>query len=116
MAQDMEKIFPELVRTADDDMGTKSVNYVGLIAPMVEATKELKAENDNLRAEIASLRAEREEMKTALNDIATDIKGLKAHTGYGIGRAEMGLWMILIALASAAATLAVSHRVRRRRA
>ena len=35
--EEIEKIFPELVKTAEDEMGTKSVNYVGLIAPMIEA-------------------------------------------------------------------------------
>ena len=114
MAQELEKVFPELVHTADDEMGTKSVNYVGLIAPMIEATKELKAENDNMRAEIAALRAERDEMKTALNDLATDVKGLKAHTGYGINRAEMGLWMLLIALASGSLVLLLGGIVRNR--
>ena len=114
MAQELEKVFPELVHTANDEMGTKSVNYVGLIAPMIEATKELKAENDNLRAEIAALRAEREEITTALNDLATDVKGLKAHTGYGIDRAEMGLWMLLIAFASGSLVLLLGGIVRNR--
>jgi hypothetical protein len=43
MAQELEKIFPNLVRTADDERGTKSVNYMGLIAPMIEALKEESA-------------------------------------------------------------------------
>jgi hypothetical protein len=37
-------------------------------------------------------------MKQAMNDIAEDMKGLKVHTGYGIGKAEMSLLMILAAL------------------
>ena len=49
MAQELEGIFPELVHTAHDEMRTKSVNYVGLIAPMIEAMKELEAENAALR-------------------------------------------------------------------
>ncbi|MBU0858692.1 MAG: tail fiber domain-containing protein, partial [Alphaproteobacteria bacterium] len=114
MAQQLEKTFPLLVHTAKDEMGTKSVNYVGLIAPMIEATKELKAENDNLRAEIAALRAERDEFKTALNDLATDVRGLKAHTGYGINRAEMSLLMLLIALAGGSFVLLVGGIVRNR--
>ncbi len=89
MAQEVEKVFPELVRTSADEMGTKSVNYVGFIAPLIEASKELKAENDSLRAEIA-------EMKAAQADILQEVKGLKAHTGYGISKAEIGLWMIAV--------------------
>lgn len=48
-------MFPELVKTADGEIGTKSFNYLGLIAPMAEAIKELKAENDALKARIEAL-------------------------------------------------------------
>ena len=53
IAQDFENVYPELVKTANDDMGTKSVNYIGLIAPMVKAMQELKAEVDELKAQNA---------------------------------------------------------------
>lgn len=53
IAQDFENIYPELVKTADDEMGTKSVNYIGMIAPMVKAMQELKAEVDALKAQNA---------------------------------------------------------------
>jgi Chaperone of endosialidase len=39
IAQEVEEVFPELVRTGED--GYKRVNYVGLIAPLIEAVKEL---------------------------------------------------------------------------
>ncbi len=39
MAQDVEKVFPELVTT--DRRGYKQVYYAGLIAPLLEAVKEL---------------------------------------------------------------------------
>ena len=39
IAQDVEKVFPELVQT--DDKGFKSVNYVQLVPALVEAIKEL---------------------------------------------------------------------------
>lgn len=41
IAQEVEEVFPELVRT--DELGYKQVNYVGLIAPLIEAVKELDA-------------------------------------------------------------------------
>jgi hypothetical protein len=41
IAQEVEEVFPELVHT--DERGYKSVNYVGLIAPLIEAVKELDA-------------------------------------------------------------------------
>src|SRR5262249_46362904 len=57
VAQELEKLFPELVETASDAMGTKSVNYVGLIAPLIEASKDLKSKNDQLTAEIQTLKS-----------------------------------------------------------
>ena len=45
IAQDVEKVFPELVET--DDQGRKRVAYHGLIAPLIEAVKAL---DDRVRA------------------------------------------------------------------
>jgi len=42
IAQDVEKVFPELVSTARDQQGMKSLNYTGLIAPIVKAIQELR--------------------------------------------------------------------------
>lgn len=94
MAQEVEKVFPELVRTASDEMGTKSVNYTGFVAPLIEATKTLKAENDNLKAELASLKTEQVAMLSSIDDLRADMNGMKAHTGYGIGKAQMGVGLI----------------------
>lgn len=41
IAQEIERVFPELVRT--DEQGRKKVNYLGLIGPLIEAVKELDA-------------------------------------------------------------------------
>ena len=48
MAQELEEIFPELVLTANDEIQTKSVNYIGLIAPLIEANKALHDLNNGL--------------------------------------------------------------------
>lgn len=53
IAQDVEPVYPMLVNTTPD--GTKTMNYVGLIGPMVEAIKELKAENARLKARLDRL-------------------------------------------------------------
>ena len=45
IAQDVEKVFPALVTT--DEQGRKQVDYTGLIAPLIEAVKEL---DNRLRA------------------------------------------------------------------
>ena len=43
MAQEVEKVMPELVVT-DEKSGFKSVKYNGLVAPLIEAVKEIYAE------------------------------------------------------------------------
>ena len=46
-AQDVEKILPEIVRTRAD--GLKGINYLNIIAFLVEAIKDLKKEVDTLK-------------------------------------------------------------------
>ena len=48
------QMTPELVHEIDAD-GTLGVSYNGLIAPMIEAIKELKLENEMLRARLDAL-------------------------------------------------------------
>jgi len=45
IAQDVERVFPQLVETTPE--GLKKVDYEGLIAPLIEAVKEL---DDRVRA------------------------------------------------------------------
>jgi hypothetical protein len=54
IAQEVEKAFPDLVSTRE---GTKSVNYGGLIAPVIEAIKEQQSQIDKLKREIELLKA-----------------------------------------------------------
>ena len=51
IAQDAEPLYPELVETGTD--GIKSMAYVGLVAPMIEAMQEQQAEINQLRAMLA---------------------------------------------------------------
>ena len=53
IAQDVEKVLPELVVTDED--GYKAVNYSKLPLLTIQALKELKAENDALKARIAEI-------------------------------------------------------------
>lgn len=46
IAQDLEKIYPQLVLDGKD--GMKTVSYEGLIAPLISSVQELKTENDKL--------------------------------------------------------------------
>lgn len=52
IAQDVEKVFPQAVSSVNDTtLGTaKTVDIAALVAPIIEAMRELKADNDNLRA------------------------------------------------------------------
>ncbi|WP_163832756.1 tail fiber domain-containing protein [Spartinivicinus ruber] len=59
IAQDVEKVFPELVHNikVTDKNGAeiilKKVNYAGLVGVLIEAVKELKQENIELREQLA---------------------------------------------------------------
>lgn len=54
IAQDVEKIYPELVNT-DKKTGLKSVEYGNLVAPLIEAIKEQQKEIDSLNQKIDNL-------------------------------------------------------------
>jgi hypothetical protein len=47
IAQEVEKVIPEIVNTADD--GYKSVEYAKLVAVLIEAVKEQQLEIDELQ-------------------------------------------------------------------
>lgn len=53
IAQDVEKVIPSAVKT--NSKGDKTVEYDQLIGPLIEAVKELKADNDALRFRIEHL-------------------------------------------------------------
>jgi hypothetical protein len=55
VAQEIEQVFPELVSTGTD--GYKAVDYGRLTAVLIQAVKELKAENDLLKERMAILEA-----------------------------------------------------------
>ncbi len=52
IAQEVEEIIPQVVMTADDEMGTKSVDYGRITAVLIESIKELKAEIDELKEKL----------------------------------------------------------------
>tara|TARA_B100000575_G_scaffold293508_1_gene305147 strand:+ start:585 stop:2057 length:1473 start_codon:yes stop_codon:yes gene_type:complete len=49
LAQDVQKVLPELVKEADDKEGTLSVNYQGLIPVLINAIKEQQKQIDELK-------------------------------------------------------------------
>jgi hypothetical protein len=54
VAQDVEKVFPELVHTWHDD-GYKAVDYDRFTAVLLEAVKELKSKNETLERRVEAL-------------------------------------------------------------
>jgi hypothetical protein len=49
VAQEIQKIAPELVLTADDEIGTLSVDYGNITGYLIEAIKELKLKIETLK-------------------------------------------------------------------
>jgi hypothetical protein len=54
IAQEVERVFPELVSVHGHE-NNKAVNYSGLAGVLIEAVKELKAQNETLQSRIAAL-------------------------------------------------------------
>jgi hypothetical protein len=61
LAQEVEKIFPELVRT--DNKGYLAVNYVGLIPYLIQSAKEQQKEILSDHEKIVKLTNDVEELK-----------------------------------------------------
>jgi hypothetical protein len=55
LAQEIEEVFPELVSIYDAEHEYKAVDYDGLTSVLIEAVKELKAQNEALRSRIEAL-------------------------------------------------------------
>jgi len=70
IAQEVEKVVPEAVHTADDEMQTKAVEYQYMVGLLVEAIKELKAKND-------ALKSENKELKSGLENLIARIEALE---------------------------------------
>ena len=56
IAQEVEKVYPELVVTGDN--GMKSVDYSSIVAPLIEAVKELDVQNKAMSAKIEAVEAQ----------------------------------------------------------
>ncbi|MCP9767154.1 hypothetical protein EGI22_04475 [Lacihabitans sp. LS3-19] len=68
-AQEVQKEFPELVKEGQD--GYLSVNYIGLIPHLIEAHKELVAQNNELKTRLSELEAKFEK---AFENQSTSLK------------------------------------------
>jgi subtilisin-like proprotein convertase family protein len=67
IAQEVQKLFPELIET--DDKGFLSVNYLGLVPHLIEAIKEQQVQIESLKkASDSSLLSRIEKLEAMLND------------------------------------------------
>jgi hypothetical protein len=69
IAQDLEKVYPQLVSGGD---GMKYVKYDGLIAPLISAIQELKQENDKLRERLQDQERRQNELEKKFKPLKTD--------------------------------------------
>ena len=58
IAQELEKEFPELVKTDKNEEGLKSINYQAMVAVLVESTKELLTKLEEQQTQINELKEE----------------------------------------------------------
>jgi hypothetical protein len=79
IAQEVEKVFPELVSTGPD--GYKAVNYAQLTPVLIEAIKELAAQNEALKARTTSAEAQAAQATATLETFEARLRRLEAATG-----------------------------------
>jgi hypothetical protein len=78
IAQEVEKVFPELVSTGPD--GYKAVNYAQLTPVLIEAIKELAAQNEALKARAATAEAKAAQATATLETFEARLRRLEAGT------------------------------------
>lgn len=88
IAQDVEKIFPELVNTDEDSLGYKSVDYSKLTPVLVEALKELNVKMEtqqqviqSLTQSVGVLKEENVNLKKSNIQLESDFEKIKAQLG-----------------------------------
>jgi len=82
IAQEYEKVFPEWVTTDQD--GHKMISTTGLDALEVESIRQLKADNDDLRARLVKLEGQRHPLGT--NTMGWAVAGLALATTLIVSR------------------------------
>jgi|GEM_PF-1661200 len=77
IAQDFEKVIPELVFTNEND-GFKGINYAEVTAILVEAIRELKTDNDLLRDQNSSLSGEISQANEKIRGLNSRLENIEA--------------------------------------
>ncbi len=73
IAQEVEKVFPEMV--GQDEHGYKTVDYTRLPLLLLQAARELKAENDQLKGAIQNQQAEIAALEAAVVKLGAKLDG-----------------------------------------
>ncbi|NOX16652.1 MAG: tail fiber domain-containing protein, partial [Chlorobi bacterium] len=71
IAQDVEKVFPELVKT--DNKGFKSVNYAKLSAVLLEVAKEQRNELESIKNELSEIKNANKKLEAKYSEQAETI-------------------------------------------
>ena len=75
IAQELEKVFPELVNT--DDRGYKMVNYQGLIPVLMQAIKEQQIEINQLNQKVANQESKLSKLESDNKEMKNDLDLIK---------------------------------------
>lgn len=78
IAQEVEKILPQIVLTQNDEDKTKGLKPTELIPVLTKAIQELKADNDNLRKALKAANDNDAAQDAALEELRGEIQRLKA--------------------------------------
>ena len=76
LAQDLEKVLPELVSESDD--GYKAISYESLTALLIEAVKAQNEEITSLREENTSLKTHMSDQQKAIDTLMTRMANLES--------------------------------------
>lgn len=80
-AQQMLEIYPALVRTADDEMNTLSLNYIGLIAPMTRAMQQQQAQIQAQKAQIEAQQARNQDQQARIDNLQARLTAMESRYG-----------------------------------
>jgi chaperonin cofactor prefoldin len=78
IAQEVQKIFPELTQT--DEKGFLSVNYIGLVPHLIEAVKDLRDENNSLKLKNQALETKNQTLESRLDKIEAMLSTIQPNT------------------------------------